>query len=157
MRGRKPMPSRIKLLRGNPGKRPLPQEEPQPQRGLPPAPSHLNALALVEWHRIGGALARLGVLTQVDSSVLAGYCVVYARWAMAETALQQPSDLLVRGQMSGNIQNPLIRIANQALELMHKYMVEMGLTPSSRTRVVKGEPSVDDPLEQFLAKKKTRK
>ena len=37
---------------------------------------------------------------------------------------------------NGNIiQNPLVGIANKSLELMHKYLTEFGMSPSSRTRV----------------------
>ena len=39
------------------------------------------------------------------------------------------------------IQNPLIGIANRALDLMHKYLTEFGLTPSSRTRIVAEPPA----------------
>jgi len=47
MRGRKPKPSYLKLLNGNPGKRPLNEREPQPQpeREIPPAPLELSVEA----------------------------------------------------------------------------------------------------------------
>ena len=40
MRGRRPVPSRMKVLTGNPGKRPLNQHEPRRSPGSPTA--HLN-------------------------------------------------------------------------------------------------------------------
>ena len=42
MRGRKPIPTELKRLNGNPGKRPLSDKEPQPEPKLPRAPSFLN-------------------------------------------------------------------------------------------------------------------
>ena len=37
---------------------------------------------------------------------------------------------------NGNIiQNPLVGIANKSLELMHKYLTEFGMSPSSRTQM----------------------
>lgn len=156
-RGRKPQPTALKVLRGNPGKRPLPVDEPQPTPGLPEPPEHLNQLAKAEWLRIGAELARMGVMTQADRAVLAGYCTTYARWAMAEQQIRGWTDLLVEGAMGGMVVNPYIRIANQALELMHKYMVELGLTPSSRTRIKGQKPQEIDELEAFLGEKKARK
>jgi len=38
MRGRRPKPSRIKALTGNPGKRPLNAQEPRPEPALPECP-----------------------------------------------------------------------------------------------------------------------
>ena len=38
MRGRRPKPTRLKLLTGNPGKRPLNDDEPQPQAAIPECP-----------------------------------------------------------------------------------------------------------------------
>ena len=44
------------------------------------------------------------------------------------------------------IQNPLVGIANRAMELMHKFLGEFGLTPSSRTRL-QAPPAHTDPSE----------
>ncbi len=39
-KGRKPLPNKLKVLRGNPGRRSLPEREPQPDQGAPmPVPS----------------------------------------------------------------------------------------------------------------------
>lgn len=153
-RGSKPTPTALKVLRGNPGKRPLPADEPKPPLGLPEPPDHLNTVAMAEWARIGPALARIGVVTQVDRAVLAGYCAAYARWAMAEQYIQSGLDLLDEGAMGGMVVNPYVRIANQSLDVMHKYMVELGLTPSSRTRIKAVKPQEEDALESFLGGKK---
>ncbi len=50
MRGRRPKPSRIKALTGNPGKRPLNSHEPQP--AVPECPSELSLAARQEWARL---------------------------------------------------------------------------------------------------------
>ena len=48
MAGRKPKPTRLKIIQGNPGKRPLNKNEPQPERRLMRAPSHLSEEAKKE-------------------------------------------------------------------------------------------------------------
>ncbi len=72
--GTKPKPTALKLLEGNPGKRPLPMNEPKPAPTAPKCPSWLHKDAKKEWKRISTELERLGLLTQVDMAALAGYC-----------------------------------------------------------------------------------
>lgn len=74
MRGRRPKPTALKVLEGNPGKRPLNRREPQPLRSIPTCPAHLSPTAKGEWKRLAGQLHRLGILSQLDRAALAAYC-----------------------------------------------------------------------------------
>ncbi len=141
-RGRKPKPSHLKLVRGNPGKRPLNKNEPKPELALPMPPPHLADEAKVEWGRIGHELYQLGLLTNLDRAVLAVYCQAYARWVQAESALKTmaAADRLTGGLMiktsNGNVvQNPLVGVANKAMADMVKYAAEFGMSPSARSRI----------------------
>src|SRR5688572_4754536 len=126
MRGRKPKPSHLKLLEGNPGRRPSNPNEPQPPPAMPTCPAHLCPSAKAEWKRLARQLHVLGILTMLDRSVLAGYCQAYGRWVEAERKLKETPAILK--MPSGYIQqNPWLTISNKQLELMHKYMSELGL------------------------------
>lgn len=134
MRGRKPTSTYLKLVAGNPGKRALNHDEPVPPPGLPSCPSHLSGPAKAEWKRLAKTLFDMGVLTQVDRSVLAAYCQAYGRWVEAELKLKETPPLLKTP--AGYVQvSPWMSVANKQLELMAKFMSELGLTPSSRTRI----------------------
>lgn len=134
MRGRKPTPTRLKLVAGNPGKRPINGSEPQPAADLPSCPAHLNPSARAEWKRLARDLNRIGLLTMVDRAALAVYCQSYGRWVEAERKLRETPVLLK--MPSGYIQHsPWLTIANKERELMARYMAELGLTPSSRSRL----------------------
>ena len=89
MRGRKPAPTALKILRGNPGRRPLNRREPAPARAtdLSPPPE-LTGVAAEEWRRLAPKLSRLGLLTEIDDRALIGYCVTWARWLEAEAHLR---------------------------------------------------------------------
>src|SRR4051812_21402132 len=63
MRGRKPKPTHLKLLDGNPGKRPLNAGEPKPERRIPTCPAHLNPTAKAEWKRLARQMHVLGIVT----------------------------------------------------------------------------------------------
>ena len=76
-RGRKPKPTAIKLLEGNPGRRPLNEHEPVPPKATIKCPAWLEPEAKKEWKRLAPALESMGVLTSVDISAFAGYCQAY--------------------------------------------------------------------------------
>ena len=58
--GPPPTPTNLKLLRGNPGKRKLNTNEPDPAPAIPPCPGHLDKVAKKEWRRISKELLALG-------------------------------------------------------------------------------------------------
>jgi P27 family predicted phage terminase small subunit len=134
MRGRKPTPTALRLVQGNPGNRPLNHNEPEPEAVMPTCPSHLCPSAKAEWRRIGRQMQNLGMISLLDRAVLAGYCQAYGRWVEAERKLHEMPMLLK--MPSGYIQhNPWLTIANKQLELMLKFGSELGLSPSTRSRV----------------------
>jgi P27 family predicted phage terminase small subunit len=152
MRGRKPKPTHLKLLEGNPGHRPINASEPRPKRGLPTCPAHLNPSAKAEWKRLVQELQEIGILTLIDRAVLAGYCQSWGRWVEAERKLKETPPLIKTP--AGYVQlSPWLTVANREREFMLRYMAELGLTPSSRTRISvtsKGpKPWEFDPLTEF--------
>ncbi len=72
-RGRKPDPTKLKLLKGNPGKRAI-KNEPEPEVCIPDPPDHLDDVAVGEWNRIAPQLEQLGLLSDIDMVALAMYC-----------------------------------------------------------------------------------
>ena len=134
MRGRKPKPTHLKVLEGNPGRRPLNEGEPHPERKIPTCPSHICPTGKAEWKRLTQQLFTLGVVTVLDRAVMAGYCQAYGRWVEAERKLKETPAILK--MPSGYLQqNPWLTIANKQLELMQRYMSELGLSPVARSRV----------------------
>ena len=136
-RGRKPTPTAIKELEGNPGKRPLNDAEPKPQKKAPACPKWLDAEAKKEWRRLAKNMEAMGVLTEVDMAAFAGYCQAYARWKQAEERITDRG--LVMRTPSGYAQQvPYISIAQQYLRLMNQFAEQFGLTPAARSRIIAG-------------------
>ena len=50
--GRRPKPTHLKLIQGNPGKRSLNDAEPNPPRGVPSPPDHMTSAAKEAWNRL---------------------------------------------------------------------------------------------------------
>ena len=134
MRGRRPKPTALKEVLGNPGKRPLNRNEPKPVQAMPTCPAHLSPTAKAEWKRIAAQLHVVGILTQLDRAALAAYCQAYGRWVEAEMKLKE-TPALIRTASGYVQQNPWLQVANKQVELMHKLLAEFGLSPAARSRV----------------------
>jgi len=134
MRGRRPKPSRIKALTGNPGKRRLNAHEPRPEPAAPECPAELSPGAKQEWMRLTSELAKLNLITKLDRGALATYCGAYALWAEAMEQIQKYGTM-VKSPTGYPIQSPYLSIANRQAELMMRVASEFGFTPASRSRI----------------------
>lgn len=148
---RRPKPTRTKQLQGNPGKRKLNGAEPKPG-GRPTRPIWLVGEARKEWERLAGRLHTCGILTAVDRSILAAYCVAWASYVEAVEALREGA--LVQVTATG-YESPsawwVIR-RNAAAEVA-KLGAELGLTPSSRSRLTVPEKPAEDPYADFRGRR----
>ena len=152
MRGRKPTPTEIKELEGNPGKRTLKKAEPQPVNNAPPCPKWLEPEAKKEWRRLSNQLELIGVLTEVDQAAFASYCQAYARWKEAEEFISQHGTI-VKTPSGYWQQVPQVSIAQTYLKIMNKIAEQFGLTPSSRSRIIAGSDDYSaskDDMEDLL-------
>lgn len=134
MRGRRPKPTRLKMLTGNPGKRPLNQDEPRPDPNIPECPLELGPVARAEWDRLVGELAALRLLTNLDRAALAAYCGAYALWAESTTQIEKYG-VMIKSPTGFPIQSPYLAIANRQAEIMMRIASEFGFTPASRSRI----------------------
>lgn len=156
MKGRKPKPTRLRLITGNASKRPINERQATPGLGLPRPPAHfrdaseLARISLREYRRMGRALVSLGLMTAVDGPMLALYADAYARWVVASRGLQDHG-LLVKGARKGEpVRSPYQSIASRAFDQMRAILLEFGVGPSARGRVDAIPPVRVDPFQNFL-------
>jgi P27 family predicted phage terminase small subunit len=140
MRGRRPKPTRLKVLTGNPGKRPLNVDEPQPEPAIPDCPPELGDVAKREWDRLVGELATLRIITNLDRAALAAYCNAYGLWADSIESIQKYGTM-VKSPNGYPVQSPYIAIANRQAEIMLRIASEFGFTPASRSRIAAPSPA----------------
>ena len=132
-RGPAPTPTHLKLVKGNPGKRPLNKKEPKPKGGLKDPPKDMPHAAKLEWRYIVSN-APEGLLTKVDRAVLRLYCESLALYKDARKGMDD--DGLVTKTPNGMMQQSAwVGIANQAQKNILRCAQEMGLTPAARTRI----------------------
>jgi len=148
MSGPPPIPTKLKQLRGNPGKQALNKREPQPQAVTPTRPGWLLVEAKREWSRIVPELRAMGLLTRVDRAALCNYCQWWARWREAEETLTR--DGIIFTTTNGYpVPSPAAAISQKAAQIMKSFLTEFGLTPASRSRVHLPEPKRDE-VSDFL-------
>ena len=144
MSGPPPTPIRLRLLRGNPGKRPIGRVFEPPRPAEPP--DFLRGDARAEWDRVAPGLFVMGLLTAADVACLAAYCQAFAIWRSATLALDEIAQLdaaptrglLVKGSEGQAPPNPLLAIASSAARDVVRYAGEFGFSPAARSRISAG-------------------
>lgn len=163
-RGPPKKPTALKMLANNPGKRPVNEAEPEFIGGKVDPPAHLDGEALTEWLRVCKELEVNGLLSQMDRAACAAYCQAYGRWVQAEMILRTMREasatsedrivkasqgLMIRGSTGNAVQNPLIRIASDAMDAMLKAAKEFGMTPAARAGVSGQKEPDKNPFDDF--------
>lgn len=152
MRGRKPLPTARRELTGNAGRRPLNTQEPQPPApdtsfDDPPAMVQESLHAADEWRRLAPMLRTTRQITEADRSALVALCLEWGRYL---DALGRVKNNVVVTTASGYpMPNPFLSVAQKALSACLKLWPELGLTPSSRSRVAVPDGPNSDPFAEF--------
>jgi len=150
MRGRKPKSVVQRQLGGNPGHRPINDAEPQHRRlteafDTPPPELAGHPRAETEWRRLAPMLRQARQITEADWAALLALCLEWARYLEAMSKVSTLG-LVVTAPSGYPITNPYLPIATKALTNCNKLWPELGLTPSSRSRVqtISTGEAVDD-------------
>ncbi|MFJ2455609.1 hypothetical protein ACIOWK_28420 [Pseudomonas protegens] len=124
-------PTALKLLAGNPGKRPLNAAEPSFAPSDLSPPSWLDGEGLALWPKLAAALDANGMFNEANRDVLAGYCDLWSTYIGQRLAGEGP-DLKVLHQ---------IRLIAR----------EFGFTPSSQASVsAPGKAKEDNGKARFF-------
>lgn len=112
MRGRKPKPTKLKIMEGKPGHRPLPENEPIPV-GVAEMPKWLTADAQVVWQELAPEAITIGTLTSYDADQFGMLCTELAEYRKEPGAVKTTAKTLIT-----------------------KLFAEFGKGPSARARIV---------------------
>lgn len=163
MAGRKPKPTAVKKLEGNPGHRALHSNEPRYDAASDRAPTGMSEDARKLWHSIAHDVIGAGVLRSVD---VPAFTLMAEHYALAIEAVREIT-AMVDGQQDSNEEKhlsplltidsngnarktPLLQVFRDNAAAYRAFATEFGLTPSSRARIhVQGDadqPSLADEL-----------
>lgn len=144
--GRKKKPTLLKLVTGNPGRRPINPSEPEPPPGEVLAPDWLDEEARKKWAEV---VKLCPWITAADTDTLALYCDSYSHYLKAQRlSIRTPVVKTPEGKMS---KNPAWTARNEAFQQLRSAGSELGLSPSSRSGITTGERKSHDPAEKYFA------
>lgn len=157
---RKAVPTELKILRGNPGKRAINKNEPKPEileeYPVPELlkkikPKERSDIAIKEWNHLTGILKKQKVLTEADILALEGLCYEYAKYyyyAVHEEVQVQTS---AKGYQA---LHPFVYQSDKSFEVVRKLLADFGLTPASRTKLGGMEEKEKDTFMDYLKRSK---
>lgn len=120
-------------------------------------PIWFDAEATIEWKRIVKLLEKEEKdFTNKDVKALEGYCLNYSKWRRCEELLLKKGFSMVVNEEGYEQQRPEVSIANKAQQEMRSWMKELGITPASRSRMMKGSiknsnGEFDDEMEDMIS------
>jgi P27 family predicted phage terminase small subunit len=143
------------LITGNPGKRPMNVKEPRPARGIPDCPGHLDDAGKMAWGRLSVLLDAMGVLTVADCYALERLADIYSEILECRTLIRRDGRTYAVTTKEGDTlikSNPAVNQLHAADMRFKGYLVELGLTPSARTKVqaAPDDDKMTDPLAEFF-------
>jgi P27 family predicted phage terminase small subunit len=134
VKGRKPVPIELKILRGQ--RRRSSTEEPVMVASTPQKPKGLDALETAYWNALVKDLSQRRILHESMSGVLEVAVSCYAEWQRAAAACRKSGVYRTKSRKGPTIwkQKPEVAIAHAAKKQFLTVLIELGLTPSSAAR-----------------------
>lgn len=162
--GRRNVPVQLHVLRGNPSKHTAKELKEKAladdnfdklQGGMPDCPLQLKGHAKKEWYRITPLLQKAGVLASTDLLKLAQYCKYFAGWMKAFRRIDKEG-YVVFGKRGSITVAPWYKQMIEFDRLIHLCMIEFGMTPASRAKLMLKPKESEDEEEKFWKNRKTK-
>lgn len=146
--GRKPVPAHLKLVTGNPGRRPIVDvttkaHKPRASEGAPRMPMGTRPEIRKIWNRAIRSVPH-ALLVGIDGELLYQWCLARRLLEMAEDKFFN-STMLVKTPNGMPVQSPYLAIINRQQQILTSLAGELGFTPIARLRLgVEGASPLDD-------------
>jgi len=137
-RGPRPTPT-AELERRGTLKKSRRADEPEVAAGVPPKPDGLGEHGAALWDELAEPLAAAGVLTPLDGKALQLACRDWEEYHEHLTTLDEEGRIL-ESKTGSKYQHPAEGMKNRALDRLRRWLIEFGLTPSSRSNVTATTP-----------------
>lgn len=148
-------PTELKILAGNPGKRPLNKNEPKPAVSIPDPPETLKPKAREKYYEIAPLLMKMGVFTNVDGLGLCMMVEAYVDYLDARAALDEAGGwyyqvITKEGAVMWRL-HPAAGVVQDCDRRIRAWLIEYGKTPAARARLkVESGHQEQDPAERYF-------
>ncbi len=156
-KGRKPKAREVQIAEGRHLKNPkrYATEIPETSSDDPVMPEHLDDTAKQEWERVEVLFRAAGMWTSTYQATLELYCETYSNYRRALELVRVSGQALRTQQDDGSWEikrNPYSVELHKYKEELLRQLSEMGMTPSSRSRVVvaDGQSESADPILKMI-------
>ena len=144
--GRRPQPTALKMLRGNPGKRKPNPHEPQPPKGEAAMPVELSQAARKVWAELAPICQAMGTLTVADVRPFATLCELQATLAAASAQKDAEgfAPFTVADDFNGVATvkvHAALKLERETAQAVRPYYALFGLEPVSRARIAVAKPA----------------
>lgn len=159
--GNRAKATKLKILQGNPGRRPINHDEPEPKAGIPTMPKWIKEfpVAVKEWKREAKILNEMGALTVAECGLLATRCYLASQIQEMASEIKKEGrvaytsrmDSLGNEVMDAKANPKCIQIKNIITEYRQHGSL-LGLDAPSRTKIkIDGKPR--SKADKFKARK----
>lgn len=152
--GRRPKPTALKVLQGNPGKRKLNEREPKPPAGEVRKPRGLSRAAGLEWDELAPIAMAMGTLTTADVTSFGTLCELVATLHMASS--QKDAEGFGPFTVSDDFNgvptvkvHAALKLERETANALRPYYEKFGLEPVGRARI--SVPTQDEPQSKWQA------
>jgi P27 family predicted phage terminase small subunit len=143
--GRKPRPIALKIATGQN----LPPGAVEAPAGRIEPPAWLDQFEREDFHRLTANVAKIDkLLSPVDIELYTKHAVIYGRWRRAREAIT--ADLTREGAHGGEVCRAEVGVMERAERLLITIEQELGLTPSSRSRLKASEGGGEDAFDRLM-------
>lgn len=160
LRGPLPETTKAKKLKGNPGHRRLPDDEPEPEvlEQVPAPPDWMPRKACDAWELVTRELHKADMLHALDLPILELFCMAYHQWREILNAVETEGYTFRVHDDEGNLkyaqQTPEIVLASKLSKDINTWAKVLGLGPAYRVglRIGRSESTkTHDPIAEALA------
>ena len=153
-----PKPTALRILEGNPGRRPLPANEPAVRIYLPDAPEWMSDEAKEIFNNKARELYDMKVLSQSDVEVLAVWADMMGQYIQMSKQVRNEGFVFYKQKIDSNglermepERNPNIVTLEKLRSELRQYSNLLGTNPSARTRLQVIDVKEDE-FDSFLRK-----
>ena len=151
--GRRPNPTALTVLRGNPSRKKLNENEPRPPCGEIRKTTGLSSAAGVVWDDLAPKCLAMGTLTTVDLRAFATLCELQATilTASAQKDAEGFAMFTISEDYNGAVKvgtHAAVRLERETAQALRPYYEYFGLTPASRARISVPK-AADEPVSKW--------
>ncbi|MBO9437325.1 phage terminase small subunit P27 family [Sulfitobacter sp. R18_2] len=149
--GRKPIPDKLKLVKGTARADRMNPEAPAANPGVANAPEWLSDRASELFAQLSATLLGMGIASPDDQAALAMLASRLEEVELMTAVIEDGGRVYEQKDEEGNVRmiraRPEVGMRNEAMRHAQSLLAEFGLTPAARSKVSAGKPADENPFK----------